>query len=796
MLSPRWKKILGDLRSNPSRTLLVVLSIFIGVFAVGLITSSQAIIVREMREGYLQAHPSHATISVSDEDSFEDELLQTIENMDEVGVAEGRRTYRASVRTSQGDWRDLNLVAIDDFDEIQIDQFTLLQGITPPPDKELLIERSGLVEVGAQIGDTLLIERPDGKQRQMRIAGVVYAPTEFPAQFVGPTAYVNFETIEWMSGERDFNEVRILAAQAGADQAHNEAVATAVYDKMRKSGRDPAFPLVPVPGEHPLEQFIQGMISIMGMLGVMSVFLSGFLVTNTISALLAQQIRQIGIMKSIGARLSHIVGMYLVLVLIFGLIALALAYPLVQLATRAFTTVVATLFNLEITSFDVPTYVVLLQVAISLLVPVLAALYPILAGTRITIRDALGSDSGPGGYGTGLIDRLIKQVRGLPRPILLSLRNTFRRKGRVALTLITLTLGGAIFISIFSARNSLMLTLDDILSALFNYDVAVDFDRDYRDEFVISLARQVEGVVDAETWRQAVVRRILPGDRESESITLWAVPPTSEMVRPTVIEGRWLLPTDENAIVLSNGIFQDEGDIAIGDEIILRIKGRDSPWRVVGQVVTIGGERWAYVGYEIYGRVAREVGASGSLQISTTRHDLAYQEAVAAALDEHLTRRGVEVISTTTTSRLRAQNETFFNVIIFGLLIMSLLIAVVGGLGLAGTMSLNVLERTREIGVMRAIGASDNAVLQVVMVEGIVLGSLSWLLGAALSFPLSRLFSEQVGLQLFSFPLTFSFSMQGALIWLVISLVLAAVASFLPAWRASRVTVRDVLAYE
>ncbi len=795
MLSPRWKKVFGDLFGNPSRTALVVLSIFIGVFAVGLITSSQAIIVREMRMGYVQANPAHATISVGDDDSFDDDLLQTIRNMDEIGDAEGRRTYRASVQTRRGVWRDINFVAIDDFDDIRIDTFTLLDGTWPPPEKEMLVERSGMEELGAQVGDTMLIERPDGKEYRMRIAGAVSSPTQIPAQFVGPTVFVTFDTIEWISRERGFNQVSMLSATNGDVQAHNQDVATLVYDKIQKSGRDPAFPQVPIPNQHPLEQFIGGMVAIMSLLGVMSVFLSGFLVTNTISALLAQQTRQIGIMKSVGARNGHIIGMYMVLVIGFGLIALLLAYPLVQVATRGFTNTVAQLFNFTITDYSVPTYVIVLQIMISLLVPMLAALYPIIAGTRVTVREALSNEGGSG-YGNSLFDRLIQRVRGLPRPVLLSLRNTFRRKGRVALTLITLTLGGSIFIAIFSARNSLMLTLDQILNSLFNYDVELAFERQYRDEYVISEAMRVEGVVEAEAWRQSGARRVFPGDREGESIVLWAVPPDSTMVRPTVIDGRWLLPEDENAVVLSNGIFQDDGDIAIGDEIVLRIKGRDSVWRVVGEVVTIGGERWAYVGYDVYGQVAREVGSTASLQVTTTRHDRVYQEAVAETLDQYLSSRGISVVSTATTGQIREQNETFFNVIIFGMLIMSLLIAVVGGLGLAGTMSLNVLERTREIGVMRAIGASDGAVLQVVMIEGIVLGVLSWLMGAALSLPISRLFSDQVGVQLFGFPLDYSFSTQGAVIWLIISVSLAAVSSFLPAWNASRITVRDVLAYE
>jgi putative ABC transport system permease protein len=124
------------------------------------------------------------------------------------------------------------------------------------------------------------------------------------------------------------------------------------------------------------------------------------------------------------------------------------------------------------------------------------------------------------------------------------------------------------------------------------------------------------------------------------------------------------------------------------------------------------------------------------------------------------------------------------------------LVAAVGSLGLMGTMSINVLERTREIGVMRAIGASDGLVLKIFMVEGIFIGGLSWLMGTAAALPISKLLSNAVGLAFIDTPLSFTFSTTGALIWLGIALILAAVASFLPAWNASRLTVREVLAYE
>lgn len=132
-MSPRWKKVIGDLRSNPTRTLLVVLSIFIGVFAVGAVLGTEAIVVREMNTQYRSANPANATISVSEEDSFGTEFIRLIRNMDVVGEAEGRRSYGARVQVPAGDWRDISVIAIDDFDTIQINRFQLIAGTSPPP---------------------------------------------------------------------------------------------------------------------------------------------------------------------------------------------------------------------------------------------------------------------------------------------------------------------------------------------------------------------------------------------------------------------------------------------------------------------------------------------------------------------------------------------------------------------------------------------------------------------------------------------------------------------------------------
>jgi putative ABC transport system permease protein len=143
-----------------------------------------------------------------------------------------------------------------------------------------------------------------------------------------------------------------------------------------------------------------------------------------------------------------------------------------------------------------------------------------------------------------------------------------------------------------------------------------------------------------------------------------------------------------------------------------------------------------------------------------------------------------------------AQQSSAFDMMVYFLLVMAVLIAIVGGLGLTGMMSMNVLERTREIGVLRAVGASDGSVLRMVIVEGVIIGVISWALALVLSFPLTLALDAGVGQAMFKEAFTYVVGWQGMTYWLIGVLTLGALASALPAWRAVRLTVRDVLAYE
>jgi putative ABC transport system permease protein len=794
MLSPRWRKVLRDLASNRTRTLLVVISIAVGVFAIGMVGGARTILTRDLSETWMAVNPASATL---DADSFGDDLVQVIRRMPGVADAEARRTLVVRVKVGPDQWQNLRLFAVPDFHDMRIYTVRRLSGDWPPKQHALLLERAALGFLSARAGQPILIELPNGKQYSMPVGGVVHDPGQCPPALCSTGyGYITLDTAEWLGQPRDFNRVNIVVAEQRLDRAHIQAVARQVQDKIEKSGRKVFSTDIPDPGKHPVDSFIQALILLLGVIGFFALLLSGFLVINTIGALLTQQTRQIGVMKSIGARGRDIVGMYLVTVLAFGLLSLFVAIPLGVAGAWALSSFFAGLFNFDISTVSVPPGVLALQVLAGLLVPLLAALVPVISGTRLTIREAIGGYGlGKGRFGRGRIDKLLERVRFLSRPLLLSLRNTFRRKGRLALTLTTLTIAGVIFISVMSVRASLNLTLDNIF-AYYDFDVSVNMARPYRTAALDDVLN-VPGVTGVEYWGRYGARRLLEGDRASTTeLSIVSLPADTKVFNPKLRDGRWLLPADALAVVVNTELLKKEPDVHLGDDLRLKVDGKTVTLRVVGVADILFDQPSVYVNQPAFDPVVGQVGKASQAQLLTNRHDGATQAQVAAAVEERFKRAGLQVASTQTIAKIRENSSLGINIVVLFLLIMAVLLAVVGGLGLMGTMSINVLERTREIGVMRAIGATDGAVQQIVIVEGVLIGLISWAIGALLALPMSKLINGAVG-QVFEAPgLSYTFPASGVLLWLGIVVSLAALASFLPAWSASRVTVRDVLAYE
>lgn len=798
MLRPRWKKIIRDLWNNKIRTLLVVLSITVGVFAFGTVAAGRVNILEGLRESFLSINPVSATITT---EPFHDDLVDVIEKMKPVAEAQGQRTVPARIEIAPDTWYDMQLIVIPDDGDMRINIVRPYRGAWPPPKHALLVERASLAKTRADLGDTVTVEVPGGEKRSLPIAGLAHDMSLPPAPIAGKVfGYISFDTLEWFGGDRSYNELMFTVDEHPLDEAHIWHVANEVANKIERSGREVDVTDVPTPRQHPAEAIIPTILLILTGLGILTLLLGGFLIVNTVEAIITQQIRQIGMMKAIGARNDQIMMLYFVMVLTFGVPALLLALPLGSLGAYGLTYFMAKQLNFDIAHFRMPPPVILLKIAASLLLPVITAIPSITSAARITVRQALDSNMGSATQAnTGWIDRIIQYIKGIPRPLLLSLRNTFRRKGRLLRTLLVLTLGGAVFISVLTVRASLFYTLDVSLDSK-RYDIEVRFNRPYRSAKITPDIMRIPGVVAAESWGFTRAYPVRPDGSEGEMMSIYAPPADTEMLDLRIEQGRWLYPQDERAIVVSsNYISKKEPGTRLGDEIVLQIEGNEYTWSVVGISQEFSppvDPAIGYVNYEEFARVVGRMGRVDNLQVATAQHTPAFQERIVRHIEETVQRTHIDVSLIQSTSTSRAMMSERFNILTALLSIMATLIATVGGIGLMGTMSINVIERAKEIGIMRAIGASDKAVQQIVISEGIVIGLLAWVSGTLLSLPISRVMSMRIGYSLLNEPLLYSYAFYAVFVWLALMLIIATLASLLPARNALRITIREVLAYE
>jgi putative ABC transport system permease protein len=546
---------------------------------------------------------------------------------------------------------------------------------------------------------------------------------------------------------------------------------------------------IPRPGKHPHSDLTGVLLLAMSSFGLFVLVLSGILVINLMTAMMASQVRQIGVMKAIGGTRWQVARIYFGQALFLGIAAVIVSIPLGIIGSRALCRYMAMFLNFDINSFAVPFWVYLLVALIGILAPLLAAAYPVWRGTAMPVRMAL-SDFGlsQASFGASAFDRMLTRIGGTFSLIAFAIRNSFRRRARLALTLLTLAAGGLFFLSALNIRASMVNTLDRMFAARKS-DLNVSFAKPYEFEKIQKAVSKTPGVTRAEGW---FISEASVGDRRFAVV---ALPADTQLLDFEIIEGRKLTPQDTDAIVINTAHAGREPKMRVGETVVLRIGGEESTWHVVG----IAREAFSpgAVGYIPLGCMQqRYPGMVNSLRLALADADPDSIGAVRANLDRNLEEQGVRARGSSTKSENRFAFDEHMLMIYVFLIVMSAIVGGVGGLGLMTTMSLNVLERRREMGVMRALGATPRIVWLMIVAEGVVIGVLSWTIAALLAWPVSKGIGNFLVNVLFRSGLDFTFEPVGLLIWMLISIGLSAVASFLPAWRASRTTVREALAYE
>ncbi len=810
-MKPRWRKVLHDLFDNKARTLLVVFSIAVGVFSIGVIAGAYQIISQDMSVSYAANAPANIELRMT---NFDEDALDSIRNQRDVKDAEARRVLNMRVRVPGTEkWTTLDVTAFDSFEKNTVNLLNSLEGASVPNKREVLLEVNALEDLDVQVGDLLEFQLPDGSTKTLPVAGIMRDTASAAGDFLAsPTAYITMDTLPYLGEPESFNRALITVSGNGDDITYVREVGAELKDKLEKNGNLVVRSRFSETHKHPLADTINAVLGILMALGILIVLLSSSLIANTLSALLNQHLRHIGVIKLVGGQRKQVLRMYITLIMTFGLIALAIAIPFGGAGAYGLAEFIANELNFSLLGYRIVPLALLIQVLVGLFVPLIAGLAPVVSGSRITVLRALSggladdenSASPEEGKRLPWFDWIqvkatrVLAARGIhiPRPFVISLRNTFRRKRRLALTLFTLTMGGAIFIAVFNVR----VTLHDHIGQIGKYfvaDVSLDFDEPYRLREIEQVAMQVDGVERVEGWQFVSGELLDANGNVMENLNVFGPPADSELVDPIVLDGRWIRADDVKKLAISEGAREYFPDLKAGDFVHIKIEGREEIWEVVGIFQFVDREGvLAYAPYEYVSQMSNLANRSYSFRLVTAQHDRAYQNAKAEELDKFFRERGYKVrVAEAGRASLDTAVESLDTLVVF-LLIMAVLTAIVGSMGLTGTMGMNVLERTREIGIMRAIGADDRAVMRTVIAEGIVIGSISFVLAMILSVPFTYLLSTIVSLAIFQSAIDVVFTYQGYLIWLALVFVLSTVASIVPARNAARLTIREVLAYE
>jgi putative ABC transport system permease protein len=794
-----------DLWANKGRTLQVVLIIGIGAFAIGMIIATRNIVTDRLTETWRASSP--ATIWLRTSAPVDDGTIAALRRIDGVEEVEGFAVANVEWRLDEkDDWSSADLIARDDYDDQRYSRLTLISGEWP---------QGNTFAVG-QGGDPLGIPtsgqlqiRVDDREHVVSLNGLVSDVVNQPSMGGDIFFYTTRDQMLELAGNRDFNH--IMAGALTRDEAALKDIATQMQHKLERQYIDSAGATptegpssgsrIADPDRHFSQDVADGVFFILGTIAVFALLLGLLLVYNSINAVISQQINQIGVMKAIGASTGQILCHYSTIVLSYGLLASGIAIPPGIAGSWLLSDLVIRSFYLEPGAFAPSLPAILVQVVIVLLAPLLAALIPISSGARITVREAIGT------YGlsatAGLLERLLARVKGVSRLWLLTVGNTFRHKGRVLLTQVTLVLSGIVFLTVVSVYDATVYTFSDVLFSILRFNVSFRFEKPERINRVEALTLSHPDVKAVEMWELGTGSLRPAGQPETEDdavATFVGVPLPTTLYGPQIRAGRWLLPQDSHAVVL-NEILAAEAGVGVGDQVTFDqgVAG-DTTWQVVGFSFDPIIPNSAYVPRQVLLRELHTVDKASTIWIQTARTDPASEIAIAADLRRFYEEHHLEIATEApfgadTATEITKQIVKQFGILFILLAAMAVVIGVVGSIALNGILSLNVLERRREIGVMRAIGARSPTIASLCIGEGLLLGWLSWLIALPFGLPAGWLMTQALG-GMINLAIVYHYTPTGPLCWLGIITVLAIVASWLPARGAIRISVRESLAYE
>ena len=725
------KKALADLRSHPGKSGLTWLAMLVGVALVMAVFGARGVLQREIAASYAASAPAGVVIWT---DAVDDALRARLSTVPNVRAVDGRRLIRARAEVAPGDWRSLLIYGVRDFDDQNVSRTHRVSGAWPPPVGTLVIEQSALPVLNTDVNATLHVRMPgESRPRQVTVSGITHDPARAPGwqDNVG-YAYASPATLAGLGLGAVLNEVHLAV---DGDRAAAERVAAEATSAMQALGHPVRRVEVP-PRQHPHADHMRAMLMLLQVLAVLAVLLAGVLSTTLIASMLARQVRQIGVMKAAGGQPWPIARIYLATVGLLSTTATAGGVVLGLALAQQCVTMASAQLNLFAVANAVPGVSIGVVTAIGVLLPLLITAIPIRRAVQMTARAAIRDARAPNQALRG------QWARRGSVGTRVAVRTALQKRGRVALTLFGFAVGGALLMTAANAHRALTGAVDATLAARADAIEVRLLGGAPRAEFDDAL-RAIDGVVEAAIWGATLATYARPDAAPSTALKpvvggrhgLLAPPNGRRPGGAVIVAGRWLAAASESELVVNRQMLALEPHLQVGVRTTVSLGGRVQAVTVVGHLEEIAPASAYITPAGMQALLGRANWAGGARLVLAPGADIAH---VAHQLELVISAHGWMPVYLMTTPQLRAAMVDHFMILLMVLLIIAGSACLIGTLALGTTMSISVLERRREIGVMKAMGAQAAVIRRLILLEGGVTALLSIPVAVAVSVPLTH----------------------------------------------------------
>jgi putative ABC transport system permease protein len=792
MVSSLLRKSITDLSRRRSRTFFAAATLALAVMGIGLF-AAPALMNRAMSAEVAADRLPDLTISTGPLvlDQAQLSALAAVPNVRAVEPRSsfGGRVYVGARRASA------QVLGIPDFTSQQVNVVHVASGV-PPQTGAVLTDvqnaRQGLLSV--QAGQTVRIIGADGAVRSLQVSGegrnLDGGQTVTSDDVI--VLYASPATVASLSRTPGYDELFFTLADT-RPAAVNATIAAIRHTLAAVPGFTgfTDLPQVRAAGDWPGKSTFQNFSKFFYVITLLALLSALVLISNTMTTLVAEQTHEIGIMKAVGGRRRQIAAIYLKTALLLGglgtvtgiILGIVLAYVLTRFLGSA-------IFAVGV-GFGIDWAIVLASALVGLLAPPLAALPAIRRAVRVPVRDALeAAGSAAGGQDAG--DRLLARVRFLPRPAQIGLRNVGRRRRRSLATSAVIGLAVGTLLAVLglataaanASRGSWADHGEDV-------NIVAVSDR-LLDARAAALIRATPGVAAVEP--HFVTDITLAG----QAARIWGVQQAT-MFHYRLAAGRWYTPAEEQARAHVAVIEQDIARATatrLGETITVQTASGPASFRVIGISANQQENGTAlFVPLTTVHAVltGMPAGANNGIWVRTTSHDHAFIDRTTTRIEDALTAHGYDVSSEIVYVRLAneiASNRTLTTT----LAVLGLLIVAISMAGLANTLTMSVLERTREIGILRSIGARARDIRRIFAAETLTLAAAGWLIGVPLGYLLD-LFLVWLVKQALNLNLTLAFPAWNLALTLAGTVLLALLITLVPIRRAARLRPGAALRY-